>query len=101
MSERAIDELNRIAAEILGETKTKNSYLFWRTPRGWKGRVRKIGYTPWRTRFEGKIGFWALEYVHTAKGWKLRRAVRFGKRKKARQRSLEWHHKYYWVLERE
>lgn len=94
--QKAIDELNRLWAEMVGEGRTRNYALFWSIPKKWKGRKYKIGYSPWKIKGEGgKIGFYALKYKHSKSGWKLVKAVRFGKRKTAMQRSIEWWNRVY------
>ena len=98
-AQKAIDELNRLWAKMVGEGsgKRRNYALFWATPRKWKGRKYKIGYTPWKIKGEdGKVGFYALKYGHGKKAaGHLIKAVRFGKRKTARLRSIEWWNQVY------
>ena len=98
MSEQSlIDMINQIAADMgLMPTKHRNSFLWWRIPKGWQGTKYAFGYTPWRTAFNGKKGFFACKYrILRNSNMKLVKTVRFGRRKVAKDRSLEWHRQYY------
>lgn len=94
-TQQAINHLNQIWNEVCGETRHRNSYLHWRIPRNWKGTRYQFGYTPWKTKYNGKQGFFAVKYRETKNKIKLVKAVRFGKRKVAKQRSLQWFNAYY------
>ena len=92
-----VDKLNEIYRQLVGNIKHRHAYLWYAPPKGWKGRIHRFGYTPWKTKYNGKLGFWAVDYVYVAKlkGFKLKRAVRFGKRKVAAKRSREWYESFY------
>lgn len=99
-SEEAIDLINRIAADLGLFGGRRSSLIWWRFPKDWKGTRYAFGYTPWRTRDDktGKEGFFALKYrVRKDGSMRLVKAVRFGRRKVARERSLKWHRQYYGV----
>lgn len=97
--DEALEEINKIAAEMLGQTsgRHKRSFLYHRIPKNWLGTKYVFGYTPWRTKHDGKEGFFALKYRMIKGGdvLKLIKAVRFSKRKVARKRSSDWHKAYY------
>lgn len=92
-----LNRLNEMFGRMIGHTgRTKNTYIFWRIPQDWVGTRYAFGYTPWRTDYEGKTGFFAFKYRVLKNGTrKLVRAVRFGRRKIARGRSWKWHQKHY------
>lgn len=93
----AIDFINRMAAEhgIFGRSRG-HSWLYWSPPRKWAGIKYYFGWTPHRTKHEGKVGFFAVKYRLLKNGnMKLKKSVRFGKRKVAKARSLQWHNNYY------
>jgi len=55
-----------------------------------------FGYTPWKTRDGGKVGYFALKYREFKNGKiKLVKSVRFGKRKTAKARATKWYNEYY------
>lgn len=91
----AISFMNKIYSDLVGSTRSKRSYVYWRIPRQWKGTRYRFGYTPWKTQYNGKRGFFAVKYRETKDKLKLLKAVRFGKRKTAKARSLQWHTAYY------
>ena len=102
MSEQALmDRLNKIVNELLGGVERgrhRNRLVYWNPPKGWQGTVYLFGYTPWETfdREHNKKGYFALKYRRLRGGrLKLVKSVRFGKRKTAKKRSLEWHKKHY------
>jgi len=86
-----------MAADLgLSPSRQRRSFLWWKIPKDWQGTKYAFGYTPWRTSFNGKKGFFACKYRVLKNGnMKLVKAVRFGRRKVANERSLEWHRKYY------
>lgn len=92
--QKAMDRLNQLYRQIVGSSH-RNPYVYWRIPRKWKGTRYRFGYTPWRIECRGRVGFFAVKYRETKDKIKLVKAIRFGKRKKARERSLEWHKAYY------
>ena len=98
----AVDMLNRIFDEVYrrhAPTRQKTSYFYYDAPEDWEGTIYRFAYTPWRTTDPetGKKGFWSLKYKYlkTKKQWKLVKKTRFGRRKIARKRCLEWFAKYY------
>ena len=93
----AIDILNKMARDYgLVPTRQKRSFSWWRIPKDWKGTKYAFGYTPWYTTHADKKGFFACKYRVLKNGnKKLVKAVRFGKRKVAKKRSLLWYQKYY------
>jgi len=93
----ALALINKMYADLVGHRgRTKHTYTWWRNPRNWKGTVYNFGYTPWKTSFEGKKGYWALKYRQFKNGnAKLVKAIRFGKRRVARDRSWLWYTQYY------
>lgn len=98
--QEAIDLLNEIARDLgVSGGRRKHSMNLWTPPHDWKGREKYcFGYTPWKTRDAetGKTGFFALKYRVFKNGrMQLVKSVRFGRRKKAKQRALEWYNKYY------
>ena len=96
-AQNVIDVLNRIAADAgLIPKRQRSSFLWWPIPRTWKGTKYAFGYTPWRTTFDGKKGFFACKYRMLKNGnMKLVKAVRFGRRKVANERSYQWYLDYY------
>lgn len=97
INRQVTNDLNRFFAEMnLFSGRHKHTYNWWRNPRNWKGTIYIFGYTPWRTEYNGKSGFWAFKYRQLKNGsCKLVKAVRFGRRKIARERSWKWHQQYY------
>lgn len=99
--EEAIDMVNRIVADmgLHGRVsgKHKRSFLYHRIPKSWPRTKYVFGYTPWKTKHNGQTGFFALKYRMNKAGdqLKLIKAVRFSKRKVARNRSQHWHKQYY------
>jgi hypothetical protein len=93
----AIDILNKMARDMgLFPKRRRSSFIWWRIPKDWNRTKYAFGYTPWRTRLDGKEGFFACKYRVLKNGsMKLVKAVRFGRRKVAKNRSLQWHQKYY------
>lgn len=95
----AIDMLNQIFADLAGPSgRNKSSFLYYEPPKDWDRTVYYFCYTPWRTTDSatGKEGFFALKYRLLKSGaWKLVKSVRFGRRKIATKRALQWHAKYY------
>ncbi len=94
VARNAINFINKIWNDI-GKNRSKRTYTYWQIPKSWKGARYQFGYTPWKTRYNGKQGFFAVKYRETKKRIKLVKAVRFGKRKIARERSLQWFNAYY------
>lgn len=98
----ALDILNRIFAEAYGRqapTRQKTNYFYYDPPKDWEGTLYRFAYTPWKTEDfrSAKTGFWTLKYKYlkTKKRWKLVKKTRFGRRKIAHKRALEWYKKYY------
>lgn len=93
--QNVIDQLNKIWAEIIGPSR-KHSMSLWSIPRRWKGTRYLFGYTPWKTKDNGKVGYFALKYREFKNGkTKLVKSVRFGKRKTAKARAAKWYNEYY------
>ena len=80
-------------------TRQVTSHFYYDSPKDWEGTLYRFAYTPWKTKDPdtGKIGFWTLKYKYlkTTKQWKLTKKVRFGRRKIAHKRALEWYEKHY------
>jgi hypothetical protein len=91
----AISLMNKLYNDLVGSTRSRRSYTYWRIPRNWKGTRYQFGYTPWKTQYDGKKGFFAVKYRETKDRIKLVKTVRFGKRKTAREQSSQWHDAYY------
>jgi len=93
----ALDELNRIARKLgIYPSRRKNPYIYWFPPKDWEGTIYLFAYTPWKTNYEGKEGFFVLKFRLLKNGnHKLVKVVRFGRRKIAKARSLKWYDKYY------
>ena len=97
-AEEAINVLNELAAEMMGRSRRRKSFVWWNSPRGWQKTKYAFGYTPWKTKDDetGKTGFFALKYRILKNGmFKLVKSVRFGKRKTAKKRALQWYNKFY------
>jgi hypothetical protein len=97
-----MDKINKIFAEILGEKalprRRRNSLRYFKPPKKLKPGTWHylIGYTPWKTRGEdGKLGFYAVKYRPTRKGYTLAKAVRFRTRRKAAERARQWYKQTY------
>lgn len=75
------------------------SHFYYSPPEDWEGTRYRFAYTPWRTRDPetGETGFWTLKYryLKSTKQWKLVKKTRFGRRKIAKKRALEWYAKHY------
>lgn len=98
--DKALDLINRLAADLgVFGGRNKSDYLYYEPPKDWDGTIYYFAYTPWKTKDPetGKIGFWALKYrlLKTNGQWKLVKKTRFGRRKIASSRALQWHQKYY------
>ena len=99
----AMDILNKILAEAYGygtqSTRQKTDYFYYNPPDGWTGTIYYFAYTPWKTKDPktGKVGYWTIKYryLKTKKQRKIVKAIRFGRRKIAHKRALEWYRKYY------
>ena len=81
------------------QTRRKTGHFYFPPPENWPGTIYRFAYTPWKTRDPEtrKIGFWTLKYKYlkTTKKWKLVKKIRFGRRKIAHKRALEWYEKHY------
>jgi len=95
----AEDILNHIFAITGKPTKHKTEHFYYNPPKDWDGTIYRFAYTPWKTMDPEtrKIGYWALKYKYLkrTKQWKLVKKIRFGKRKIAKKRALEWYIKHY------
>jgi len=99
MDKKTMEFINEIARGLgLWPHRNRNPFLFWRIPKDWKETKYYFGYSPHKTldMETGKKGFFALKYRILKNGTcKLVKKVRFGRRKIASKRSLEWHKAYY------
>ena len=96
--DKAIDILNHIFW-VPTPTRRKTSHFYYSPPKGWVGTKYRFAYTPWKTKDPEtqKIGYWALKYryLKKTKQWKIVKKIRFGRRKIAHKRALEWYAKHY------
>jgi len=72
--------------------KTRHSIRLWTIPSDAKNKRFMFGYSPWSLA-DGK--FYAYKYRRVSNGWQLAKKLGFARRKVARERSLQWHRKYY------
>ena len=103
--DKAFELINQMAREMGmpsifgGASRNKSSYLYWDPPKDWNGTLYQFAYTPWKTKDPEtqKTGYWTLKYryLKKKKQWKLVKKVRFGRRKIAHKRALEWYAKHY------
>ena len=99
----AEDILNHIFAVTQPRVKTgrrhATSHFYYDPPKDWAGTLYRFAYTPWQTLDPetGKTGYWTLKYKYlkTTRQWKLVKKIRFGRRKIAKKRALEWYEKHY------
>jgi len=99
----AEDILNHIFAVTRPRRRTgrrhATSHFYYSPPEDWEGTRYRFAYTPWKTLDPEtrKMGYWTLKYKYlkTTKQWKLVKKIRFGRRKIARKRCLEWYEKHY------
>jgi len=98
-SPSAEDILNHIFSITQKQTRRKTRHFYYSPPEDWPGTLYRFAYTPWRTRDPEtrKTGFWTLKYryLKKAKRWKIVKKIRFGRRKIAHKRALEWYEKHY------
>ena len=97
---KTVELLNEICSKLgLFPQRSKSNFLFWRLPKHSEKKTKyAFGYTPHKTKDleTGKKGFFTLKYRILKNGtFKLVKKVRFGRRKIASKRSLEWHKAYY------
>ncbi len=80
-------------------SRKRTHHFYYGPPKDWAGTAYRFAYTPWETRDPetGKTGYWTLKYryLKSAKRWKLVKKTRFGRRKIAKKRALEWYEKHY------
>lgn len=80
-------------------SRRKTSHFYYSPPKDWPGTPYRFAYTPWQTKDPetGKIGYWTIKYRYLKKTrqWKIVKKVRFGRRKIAKKRALEWYESHY------
>lgn len=97
--DKALELINQMASDLgVFPTKQKSAYIYYTPPKDWDKTIYYFAYTPWRTidPETGKEGFWTLKYRVLKNGnLKLVKKIRFGRRKIASRRALQWYEKYY------
>lgn len=96
VEQKVIDDINKVLAKMgMIQPRTETEYYYWTAPKGVKSSIA-FGYTPHKREHHGKIGFFAVKLRKLKNGdMKLLKAVRFGKRKIAKRRALQWYHKQF------